>query len=409
MIKELNYFTDNRKLSVFFVIIFVIVFVIAQLSPTLNSYSLYGIVPFLFIYSLLKSPKLIWNYKPLLFYLLLIIVSAVSCVNSVFLDDSLKELKTLSGGFALCYIVTFFSLKNRRYIYLFYILNIAFFFVVLYQGYVEGLTYSTAERFSSEKLNANFFGYVGFDAIVSSFFVLQFVRSFIINVKNKQNFYLFLFITTSILSLVANLYAATRGGTIICLLAILFFVYTKFLSSFSIRKFISLFILSFLGFLVSQYGSIIYRSSALQQRFNETDIYEDSRTRLLADAYYFGMQNPLLGLGPANFKHFSYNGGFSHSTYFEIFANNGIFALMLFIAMIVPFFRNIWKYKPNDINQIKNRLYFMTFIMLFVAYNFFYVFHTTPPLITFYYLVLIHSFYSLQNNKIKTHKENIIN
>lgn len=409
MTEELNYYTRHKKLNILFIVVFIVIFVLGQLSLALNSFSLYFLVPFLFLYSLIKNPKLIWKYKPLLYFLLLIIWSAVTCVKSVYMEDSLQELKTLLGGFALCYIITQFSIKNHRYIYVFYAIYVLMLFVVSIRAYNEGLTDSLSERFSTDKLNANFFGYVGFNAIVSSFFIWQFAKSSVIQIKNKSNIYLFLFIVTSILSLIANLYAASRAGIAISLITIILFVIVKFLIPFSGKSIINLILLSFLVLLVFFNSRGLFMGSNLQERIVTESLETDARPRLLEEAYNVGLKNPLLGVGPANFKHYSDNnglGGFAHSTYFEIFANNGILALALFIAMLLSFFKKIWKYKPINANQRKRKLYFHIFITLFIVYNFFYVFHTSPFLISFYYLVLIHSYYSFQNNRIITFIEN---
>lgn len=400
MIKELNYTNRNRKLNVFFIIIFIVIFVLAQLSLALNSFSLYVLVPFVFLYSLIQNPKLIWNYKPLLYFLLLILLSAVTSINSVHMDDSQRELKTLLGSYAVCYIVTQFSIKNLKYIHLFYVLYIFLFFVVIYRGYIEGLTYSTTERFSTDDLNANFFGYVGFYAIVSSFFVWQFAKFFIIRINRNNTTYIFLFVSSVILSIMANIFAATKAGTAISLLATGLFITTKYLIPFSLKKVRNVFLLSIIILIAIFSLNIMLEGSILQERVKTESIAEDSRPRLLEGAFNVGMKNLLLGVGPANFKYYSYNGGFAHSTFLEIFANNGIFALALFLAMLFPFFMNVWNYKPPNDEQKKFKLYLLIFFTLFIVYNFFYVFHTSPFLISFYYLVLIHSYYSLQNSQI---------
>jgi O-antigen ligase len=402
MTKKSNYNIESKKIPLIFTIIFTIIFAVSQLSLALNSISLYVLVPCVLFYSIYQSPHLIWRYKPLLYFLFLIILSVISCVKSKHMDDSLNELRTLSGSFALCFIITQFCIKNRAYIYLFYKIYILLFFILIFRAYNEGLLYNISERFSGDNLNANLFGYVGFNAVVSSFFLWQFVKSPNFTTKNKNNFNAFIFITTVILALVANIFAATRAGTGIILFVVILFIIIKSLVPFSIKTliYIPLFFLS--GVLLFVYGWGALDGSNLQERIFTESIEDDVRTKLLMEAYQVGVDNLILGVGPANFLYYSYYEGFSHSTFFEIFANNGVFALALFLAMLLSFFKNLVAIKTSNANQKKIKLYFLVFISFFVMYQFFYVFHTSPFLISFYYLVLIHSYLFLRDGEMIT-------
>jgi hypothetical protein len=400
MTKESNYNTESKKITFFFTIIFTIIFAISQLSLTLNSISLYVLVPCVLFYSIYQSPHLIWRYKPLLYFLFLIILSVISCVKSKHMDDSLNELRTLSGSFALCFIITQFCIKNRAYIYLFYKIYILLFLILIFRAYNEGLLYNIAERFSGENLNANLFGYVGFNAVVSSFFLWQFVKLPNFKTKNKNDLNAYIFITTVILALVANIFAATRAGTGIILSTVILFMIIKSLIPFSPKTIIYIPLFLLFGVLLFVYGLGALDGSNLQERVFTESIEDDARSVLIKEAYQVGIDNLILGVGPANFLYYSSYMAFSHSTFFEIFANNGILALAFFLAMLFSFFNNLFKLKTYNTKQKKNKLYFLVFISLFVVYQFFYVFHTSPLLISFYYLVLIHSNLYLRDGAI---------
>ena len=122
----------NGNINLFAVILFFIIFIPTAFNPAINSISLYVLIPILFIYSVIKNPKLILNYKPLIYLLLLLGWSLITMTMSEDLELSLGEVKQITGVFFLCYIFVHFSFANAKYIIVFYFLYVIRFIYIFY-------------------------------------------------------------------------------------------------------------------------------------------------------------------------------------------------------------------------------------------------------------------------------------
>lgn len=395
-----------KKLNIFFTICFIVMFVISVVSTQANKISLYLIIPLLFIYSFTKNPRLILKFKPLFIFLLLIIWSGITTLKSINLNASLNELWLLTSVFVLSYIIVSFSSQNVKYLHLFYLLFIIRYFALLYKGYMIGITSVNvdSERFSDIELNANMFGYFGYFAIWSSFFIWRFsFKNFQFTSKNRLLF--LLIIMTSIAALAGSFYAASRGGIIMALITLgLCFSFT-YLFPFSKNTIVGLIILAAVFFIFVPIGMQYYKGSFLEYRFNALDIQEQSRFKLLQMAFQVGSNNPVFGVGPGNFLFYTPTKHYSHSTYFEVFANNGIIGLLIFLYLFVSYFKmNKKLFQTDDKNEKRAAWYFIVFLITFGAYNIFYVFHTSLFLMAFFFLINIHLKLYLESKTIKSNE-----
>jgi O-Antigen ligase len=376
----------NSRVNILTLIIFFIIFVPSSFHPIFESISLYLLIPLLFLYSLIKYPKLILNYRPLFYLFLIFCWSLITIIKSENLDISLSEIRTLVGVFMLCYIFVYYCSVNTKYIYVFYLLYILKFFTALYFAYSHNLFASDEAFFNIKELNANEFGYFGFFSIVSAFFLWQRVNH---NLIVKLTFLVIFGLCLSF-SVVSCFLAASRAGIAISILTSTILIIIYFFYPLSKKALWGIILLIIIGMSIVSVLNSYYHGSILESRFNIESVQNESRYNLIMRAFEVGCQNPVFGVGPGNYELYSGTMLFSHSTYMELFANNGIFALLLFISILYYFFKkNIQLYSLGEYRH-KNALYFFCFILIYSAYNFFYVFHTSLFMMGFFYIVYVH-------------------
>ena len=131
----------------------------------------------------------------------------------------------------------------------------------------------------------------------------------------------------------------------------------------------------------------IYSNSYLYTRSSE-NVKDDIRRYLMEDAFNVGLDNFFTGVGTGCYCIVSRYGGFSHTTYIELFANTGILGSLIFIWAILNFLMTqLRRYKST------NDLLFLLFLIfgLFFAFdNFFYVFYSSVWLLGIFLLVAAH-------------------
>ncbi|PJE48058.1 MAG: hypothetical protein CUR34_00830 [Sediminibacterium sp.] len=377
----------------FFVIIFIAIFSLSPISTFINSITLYIAIPFLFLYSFVKKPNLLIKSKQLSIFLLLLIWSMITIVKSISLLDSIKEIYLILSSFVFSFIIVYFSKRNIFYIKLFYFLFILYFISLGYKAYITGISEidTSKEQFNTEEINANLLGYFGYFSVVSGFFLWQlpFSSSFSLN-KNKV-FAGFVFLLCIFLVVISGFFSASRGGILMPLLTCALFLSIKILYPLKFKSIVFLSALIFLVIVVFFSFESLYQESFLFRRLNSTNIEDESRFGLLVEAFNVGLLNPIFGVGPANFFLYTPTRHYSHSTYFEIFANNGLVGLIIFVTILFNFAVSCYNlFCINDINIKRISLFFFVFILSYSLYNFLYVFHVSLYLIGFFFLVQSH-------------------
>lgn len=382
-----------KNIQILPTVFFILIFVVSVPFPVINKISLYLLIPILFLYSFIKNPRLVIQFKPLLIFLFYIIWSLITFIASTDLEKSINELIIISSVFVLSYIVVYFSIYRRKYIYLFYLLYVLRYFVLLYKGYTLGFTSieTESERFNVSDINANMFGYYGYFAIISSFFLLNFsFKKFEFNKQNK--IYLLLFVLVSFGALIGVYYSASRGGVLIILFTLTLFLIYRYLYPFSRRALISIIVITVILAFILPKGLEYYSGSYLEYRFNSViELEEETRVQLLIRAVEIGTKESFFGVGPGNFLLYTHTGNNSHSTFFEILANNGVTGLFIFMYLMFYYAKTNRKIlKLDNIQDKKTAYFFFIFFITYIIYNFLYIFHTSLFLMTFYFLVSIH-------------------
>ena len=253
------------------------------------------------------------------------------------------------------------------------------------------------DRLDDDKLNANTLAYFLFYATFALFELRRFVSNGFIKRLLEVCFILMIPI-----SFIVALLTASRQVLIIQIPLILALLYIRYmLKTKLITKFLLLIVVSASVIVVAPRVSDIYEDSYLKTR-NEIDVKEDSRILLLNNAISVGNEYFPLGVGPANYIFYSPNGHFSHNTYAELYANEGVVGLYLYLWLVMLFARRQWKrYRAS---RDKQYLIFFIFGIIYIVDGFFYVFYPHLWLMGFFMLVASHSeaYYREQTIKLQS-------
>lgn len=377
---------QDSKVNSFVLLALLFIFLPSVVLKGLNIFSLYVITPALFLYAFIKNPRLVFDYKPLTYFTILFLWFLLTMVKSADTTLSFTELKKVLGVFLLCYIFIYFGLENIAYIHFIYFLYIVKFFVVFIYGINHGLEEATNERFSMDELNANYYGYYGFFTVISAFFIWQGLK----HIRRLKNLLPPLYIIAIFGSVMACFYAASRAGIAISLTIAASFILIYYFYPFSKRYFWGIMLIIIVVMILVPVLNHYYQNSFLQKRMVIEDIKEESRYELISRAIQVGLQNPIFGVGPGNFIRLNDQKAFSHCSYTELFANNGIIGLLIYLIILKYFYKRNWQLYQMSQDGRKQSFYFYSFILLFTLYNFFYVFYTSLFLLAFFFLVLVH-------------------
>lgn len=382
---QLNKTQANSRVNILVLVVFFIIFVPSAYSPGINKVSLYVLIPILFLYSVFIDSKLILSYKPIFYLLLIYFWSLLTMTMSVDMALSLREIRQITGVFLLCSIFIHFCFVNPKYIYVFYLLYIIRFFYIFYYAYSHDL-FQPEERFNLEELNSNEFGYFGFFSIVSAFFLWRSVQHILLRI-----FLFFLFLLCMSLSVLSCFYAASRAGMALSLstAAILMFVY--YFYPLSKKSLYGIILLIIIVMTLVPVLTFYYQGSILESRFQIESLKNDSRIGLIFQALEVGYQNPVFGVGPGNFvKYSGVYETFSHCSYTELLANNGIVALGLFISILYFFYKKNRQLYLKGHDSRKIAMFFYGIFLLYCIYNLFYGFYLNLFMMGFFYVLLVH-------------------
>ena len=356
---------------------------VSLLSESINSLAIYIILPGAFVVTFFEWRKIRVNrYFNLLVLLYLWILISVLWATET--SVAFRQIRQCLGSFLLGYIFAVKSknIKNLEWIYLTYVIVLIMDWYYAYNNIFTILEIGE-ERISDAMLNANTLAYHTFYATFAIYILGE------ITSGNRKLCYNVLFLLTIPLSFYTSLLTASRQVLIIQIPLIMVLLYIRYIKDKNIgRKFLAIFILVVILFSLIPFVSETYNNSVLKTR-NELDLKEDSRTLLAKDAFRVGMEHFPFGVGPGNYLVHSYRKHFSHNTYLELFANEGIIGLIIYLTLIFGFVKKQWKryriYKDNTY------LEFWIFGVLFIVDGVFYSFYEHLWLISFLIIVASHS------------------
>lgn len=361
------------------------------LSDSVNAVALYLVIPTLFVITFFSSKKLIPNkYMSLLSALFIwILISVLWAVN---LEYAMIQVNQILGSFLLCYI---FSVKGQKeknlpVLYMSFLVVLVSDWFYAYNNMFNIMDLGV-DRLNDLKLNANTFGYHTFYATFSLFILGEW------NGQIKKLFRLLFFFMIPI-SFITAILTASRQILLIQAPLILLLLYGRYYKSSKIRsKLLAWIVIIIVVVSFAPKVTQMYDGSSLQHR-NQIEIKDDVRVQLMIDAINVGNKHFPFGVGANNYIVYSFNQHFSHNTYLELYANEGVVGVALYLAMLLMFLKRQWiRYrKTNDIIFF----YFLVAGLLFALDGFFYVFYPHLWLISFFILIATHS--EMYYNKYKT-------
>lgn len=391
--KEVKMTLSNNKLKIQDVVFILGIWFSAfagLLNTTINKIALYIVLPILFCVTILTNIRVKpHKYMRLLLLLFIWILFSVLWASNVQL--ALVQVNQILGSFILCYIISIQGLKPRLVPWL-YVTFIILLIADWYYAYnnIFSVIDLGVERLNDDKLNANTFGYHTFYATFALFILGE------INMKHRRLFQI-MFLLMIPLSFLTAIYTASRQILLIQVPLILLLLYGRYYRSKSIRLKVVAIIITVISALVLIPRAVdMYSGSTLKER-TELDVNEDGRLLLLLDAISVGNQYFPLGVGANNFQLYTNNKGFSHNTYLELYANEGIIGVLLYVIMLLTFLKRQWRRYRMTGDVIF--FYFFVAGFIYALDGFFYVFYPHLWLISFFILIATHS--ELYYNKYK--------
>lgn len=355
---------------------------VGLLDVSINKVALYIVLPFIFCISFMSQKSLLTN-KYMNILLLLFVWILLSVLWATSLPHAIIQVNQILGSFILCYIFSVHGKKEKVLVWLY----VSFLILLLgdwHYAYHNMLSVIDlgVDRLDDQKLNANTFAYHTFYATFSSFILGE------LNISWRRIMRI-IFLLMIPLSFFTAIFTASRQVLIIQIPLILILVYCRYFKSQSVKtKFITLLIVIISFIVYFPKAMTIYSDSKLKER-NEINLREDGRTLLLKDAIMIGNQHFPLGVGANNFVVYSYNKGFSHNTYLELYVNEGIVGVALYVYLMLLFLRTQWR----RFKRSKDLMYFYFFVagFFFAVDGLFYVFYPHLWSIGFFILVATHS------------------
>ena len=308
-------------------------------SDALNTVALYIAIPLAFLLSYIRSGKV----APNKYEAILIVIYVWDCFSALWADypaSASRELHRILGAFLLTYIMAsngkYFQV--RKYLYLtFFVLYLGAWYYSYNNALVVMEMSSDADRLNDAKLNANTMAYYTFYATMAAFLLSDMVQSI-----NYRKLFKILFLAMIPISFFVAIVTASRQVLIIQIPLICFLIYERYFKESSSRTRM-LFLLCAVVATVAilPMALDIYDNSYLAIR-SQKELKEDSRWYLMWDAIEVGFNYFPFGVGAGNYIDYSINKHFSHCSYAELFANNGIVGLFLYCYLLYYFIKQQW-------------------------------------------------------------------
>ena len=385
-------FKNNLGLGL--LIILTIVFLNA-LGPylQLQKITTYGLVPLLFLialkYNYLDPFQNRTEFFLIVFIFIASLISAYTYINY-------EQLITgYTRQFSVILIVFIPLALNYKYDYTdyFHLGFIISILILIYIMYISGqfdLINFAKNSDSRDKLliNANTYSYLMFFANFSLFYLFQKYRSKILLIS---------LIIIPILFVIVSFVTQSRSGILILILSnvIYWLLINKIEKPTKVQRILRLITITLIfTFLANQFWEY-YKGSSIKNRFDVTANRVDARELLLVESFDIFIDNMIFGVGLDQIPNYTSLRLFSHNSYVEILAEQGIIGGVLLLLLFGLPLRQCIIYllkNPKDMILKLNLL----FLVMFYFYNIFYPFYKFGFSMLFFFLIL-----SIQYKKIK--------
>ena len=372
---------NNNKIDILIILLLIFAPSIRLIVPGLNTLILFAILPTAMAYYLIVN-RFRFGNKPLAIYVGLLFWTLLTCFTSTNIAHSFGEFRALIGGGIGSIIAYYLCSKkpsNSYWIFLGYILLLV---STLYYLHTQNLLValdSDTERLEDDLVNANDLAYYLFYVIIGWTIIC---RNKKLNVILSALGNMLIIGTLLFLSIIT----ASRQILIVVLPFFIYSIYFQYLQGrSSFRKFAVTAVCCIAAFYIySYFMDNMFEGSFLEKRM-EIDLEDDTRSALVEDAINIGARHPIFGIGPGNMIFYSNDGGFSHNSYLELFVSSGIFGTILFVWMIMAFFKIQYRRYRETRNPIYN--YLIITMITWALYNNLYVFYSGIWLITFFFVL----------------------
>ena len=354
-----------------------------------NKISLYVLYPLMTVLAFIQKPVVFPNnyFKWLIILYLWVCFTTVGAYDT---EVALHELHQILGCVLATYIFAQWAQYKKAIPWLYSV------FIVLFLGAMHYARTTIMEgnyemvgkqSISDELLNANTIAYFTFYLTFVIYILGDIIHSPLLRTLCRAGYFLIF----PIIYWVAMATASVQVGALIApfSLVLLFFRYWGTKENHN-PWFRFLLIISLLG-------AVYWFVPALAEEIMDSRLGERldtagtsaNRFLLIQESISTGLHHPFMGVGPGNFRLFSFEQVFAHNTYLELFANTGLIGMFIFIGLTFSFCWTQWK----RWREKKKPIYFifLLFGVFFVGYQFFYVFYTSLHLLSFWILVATHS------------------
>ena len=355
-------------------------------SESANGIALHLVIPAMFGLCVILNPRGLFRgnkYVTILSWLLLWIV--VSYLWAAYSVPAVRQLKQIFGTFLLAIIISTIA-KKESYIPWLYIAYIALFAGawIYASNNIIGIMDEYHNRMEDERLNANQMAYMLFYVTFGVYVLAEISKKRIVML-----FWKVLFLGMIPLSYITALLTASRQVLLIQVPLIAILLYLRYFKKAKlINKILFIGIIAVAASIITPIYHTTYQDSHLQERAERT-VQEDDRYNLAIDAIGVGFEHFPLGVGPNNYVMYSYSKHFSHNTFIELFANEGVIGLCLYIWLMLTFVKRQWR----RFKAFRDYQYFVFLIfgIIYIFDSFFYVFYPHLWFMGFFMLVAAHS------------------
>ena len=303
-------------------VIFVIVF-LNSLGPyfQLQQVATLILIPLLFLISfVIDINDITYGKKEFLLFLMILLTSIPTIFIYIGFEEFIRNFSLLLGAVLGAYIVLGLtnSFDYSLYFHIGYIISIILLFIIMILNNNIGINFATAIDYRDRfMLNANAYSYYCIFANFSLFYLY---------LQYRNKFLLILLTILPIIFLIIAFTTQSRAGLVlIILINILFWFFVNkshnkniFKKLFRTCLLISLFIIFSIRFID------LYEGSRISNRVTQTTQREDSREVLFWEGIEVFTENPFIGVGLGQFPFYSKYKLFTHNSYAEILAEQGI-------------------------------------------------------------------------------------
>ncbi|ALM06784.1 hypothetical protein SB49_02415 [Sediminicola sp. YIK13] len=391
-----NFKSKDNNLFVGLYVIGTIIFLIA-LGPYLKRQNLVTsiLIPSLTLLAFFYDIKTFYKNNTEFILLLLIFISSLfSVFYYVNYEALINGFNGMLGAVLAAYIPVALN-KNgdySKYFHIGYVISILLLIAIMYyEGNFNFSNFASKVDYRDRfLLNANAYSYFSFFANFSLIYLYQ---------KYKSTLWMILLISLPLLFIIISFATQSRSGIFIIIIINLcyWFFINKINPSNKLKKiFRGILIFSIFIFIGIQFIKI-YENSRIKNRIEVTGTKVDSREVLIYESLKVFGNNPFLGVGLGQLIYHNGIGQFSHNSYVEILAEQGIFGGILLLFLFgIPLIK-CWRLimlNPNDKVLKINLLFFICFYL----FNNIYPFYKFTFSMMYFFMII-----SIQN-KLEIHK-----